>query len=189
MPTFEISFWNAWILALFTILHPMIIKFVDKAFGNGDINRKMGDVTPNEGEKKPIPIPTILLIVLFFYSIFLPLKTGTPWLFTGLAIYIVGVAIFLSAIIVAAKTPINQVFSQGMYRYSRHPLYLSFLFIFLGIGVASASWLFLLLLMVWMIFPISQITSEEQGCLEIFGVEYQEYMNRTPKWLGIPKSK
>jgi protein-S-isoprenylcysteine O-methyltransferase Ste14 len=32
------------------------------------------------------------------------------------------------------------------------------------------------------------VNSEEQGCLDSFGDEYKKYMERTPKWLGIPKS-
>jgi protein-S-isoprenylcysteine O-methyltransferase Ste14 len=164
------------------------MKFVDKAFGTGNINQKMGDVPKEKGEKKTIPIPTLLLYVIFSISIFMPLKLGTIWFYVGLPVYLVGILMFLSAFITAAKTPMDQIFTQGMYRYSRHPLYLSFLFIFVGIGVASASWLFLLLSMGWMVFPISQVTSEERGCLEAFGIEYQEYMDRTPKWLGFPKS-
>jgi protein-S-isoprenylcysteine O-methyltransferase Ste14 len=188
IPTFEIGFWNAWILSLFMILHPLIMNFVDRAVGTGNLNKKMGDVPAEAGGVKPIQIPTLLLIILFIISIFLPLKLGTTWFYIGLAIYLFGIMMFLSSMITAAKTPMGQVFTRGMYRYSRHPLYLSFFVIFLGISVASASWLFLLLSVGWMIFPISQVTSEEQGCLESFGIQYQEYKNRTPKWLGIPKS-
>jgi len=189
IPSFEIGFWNAWILALFMLLHPLIMNFIDNAVGTGSINQKMGAVPAKEGEKRSIPIPSVLLIVLFVYSIFLPLKLGTAWFMVGFAIYLVGIVMFLTSMITAAKTPMGQIFSRGMYRYSRHPLYISFLFIFMGISVASASWVFLLLSMGWMFFPISQVASEEDGCLESFGNEYQEYMHRTPKWLGIPKSK
>jgi protein-S-isoprenylcysteine O-methyltransferase Ste14 len=186
--TFKIGFWNAWILTLFTVLHPLIMNVVDEAFGTGNINQKMGDVPLEKGEKRPIPISTVLLIVLFVFSIFLPLKLGTSWFYLGLVVYLVGIVMFLGSIIIVAKTPMGQIFTRGMYRYSRHPLYVSFIFIFVGISVASASWLFLLLSMGWMVFPISQVGSEEKRCLAFFGVEYQEYMNRTPKWLGIPKS-
>jgi protein-S-isoprenylcysteine O-methyltransferase Ste14 len=33
----------------------------------------------------------------------------------------------------------------------------------------------------------SQAVAEERGCLETYGVEYQDFMNRTPRWIGIPK--
>jgi len=28
---------------------------------------------------------------------------------------------------------------------------------------------------------------EERFCLEKYGDAYREYMNRTPRWIGIPK--
>jgi protein-S-isoprenylcysteine O-methyltransferase Ste14 len=30
---------------------------------------------------------------------------------------------------------------------------------------------------------------EEQSCLEKYGDAYREYMDRTPKYIGIPKSE
>jgi len=189
IPVFDLGLWNAWIPSLFIVLHPFIMKLVDKAVGTGNINAKMGDIPTEEGEKKPIPIPTILLMVLFVYTIFLPLKLGTTWFYVGLAIYLIGIGMFLSAIITAARAPSGKIFTGGAYCYSRHPLYLSFLLTFLGVSVASTSWLFLLLSLGWMYFPLAQVNSEERGCLDTFGVEYQEYMNRTPQWIGIPKSR
>ncbi len=46
-PTFEIGLWNAWILALFIVLHPFLMTLVDKLFGAGDFNQKMGGEPPN----------------------------------------------------------------------------------------------------------------------------------------------
>ena len=187
LPVFEIGFWNAWILGLFVLLHPLVMKFVDFAFGFGDINRKMGETTEAKSEKRLISVPSLLLIALFICSVFLPLRLNSFWFYSGLVVYSLGIALFLSSIVTAAKTPTGQVFCEGMYRYSRHPLYLSFMFIFLGISLASVSWLFLLLSLLWMTFPLSQVNAEELGCLETFGVGYQEYLQKTPKWLGIPK--
>ena len=30
--------------------------------------------------------------------------------------------------------------------------------------------------------------TEERHCLEEYGDAYRDYMNRTPRWIGIPKS-
>jgi len=60
---------------------------------------------------------------------------------------------------------------------------------FIGIGIASASWLFLLLGAINTILQHILIASEERWCLEEYGDAYREYMNRTPKWIGIPKSE
>jgi protein-S-isoprenylcysteine O-methyltransferase Ste14 len=189
LPAFEIGLWNAWIFMLFIALLTLIMILVGKAVGTGNIYKKMGDVPTEKGEKRANAISTAFMLLLFAYSIFLPLKLGTAWFYAGLMIYLMGLVMFLSAIVTVAKTPMGQIFSQGMYRFSRHPLYLSFLIIFAGVSVASTSWVFLLLSVGWIIFPVHQITAEERGCIEAFGVEYQEYMNITPRWLGIPKSR
>jgi len=188
LPAFKIGIWNAWILMLFMALHTLIMLLIDKAMGTGNIYKKMGEVPTDSGEKRANTISTTLMYVLFAYSIFLPLKLGTLWFYAGILIYLLGISMFISAIITVAKTPMGQIFSQGMYRYSRHPLYLSFLIIYVGVSVASVSWVFLLLSIGWMVFPAMHVTFEERECLEAYGDEYQEYMNRTPKWIGIPKS-
>ncbi|OGO14589.1 MAG: hypothetical protein A2Y53_04670 [Chloroflexi bacterium RBG_16_47_49] len=189
-PAFEIGLWNAWILMLYLPLHTLIMKAVDKAVGTGEIFKKMGDdVSYQKGEKSASTIYMVLLLVLLAYSIFLPLKLGTAWFYAGLTIYLVGLVMFLSAIVNIATTPLGKPFTQGMYRYSRHPLYFSGVITFVGVSIASASWVFLLLTGVIMIVLAYTIIAEERSCLETYGVEYQEYLNKTPRWIGIPKSR
>jgi protein-S-isoprenylcysteine O-methyltransferase Ste14 len=162
---------------------------VDKAVGTGEIFKKMGDVPTEKGEKRAYAIYMVVLLVLLAYSIFLPLKLGTVWFYAGLTTYLVGLVIFLTAIVNIATTPLGQPFTNGMYRYSRHPLYFSGSITFVGVGVASASWVFLFLSVVIIILQTSQVIAEERDCLETYGNKYQEYLNRTPRWIGIPKSR
>jgi protein-S-isoprenylcysteine O-methyltransferase Ste14 len=75
-----------------------------------------------------------------------------------------------------------------MYRYSRHPIALGTVLPFIGAGIASASWLFLLLAAIlWIISHFSAI-AEERATAKKFGEAYSEYMKKTPRWIGIPKS-
>jgi protein-S-isoprenylcysteine O-methyltransferase Ste14 len=189
LPAFEIGLWNAWIPMLYWPLHPLIMIIVDKAVGTGEIFKKMGDVPTEKGEKRAYAIYMVVLLVLLAYSVFLPLKLGTVWFYAGLTTYLVGLVMFLTAIVNIATTPPGQLFTHGIYRYSRHPLYFSGSITFVGVGVASASWVFLLLSVVIIILQTSQVIAEERSCLEIYGDEYQEYLNRTPRWIGIPKSR
>ena len=189
LPTFKIGLWNAWMLMLYFPLHPLIMIVVDKVVGTGEIFKKMGDVQYEKGEKRDYVIFMIVTILLIAYSIFLPLKLGTAWFYAGLSIYLVGLAIFLTAIVNVATTPPGQLFTKGLYHFSRHPMYIAVSIINVGVGVASASWIFLLLSVVIIVLYTSQVVAEERGCLETYGAEYQEYMNRTPRWIGIPKSR
>ena len=172
---------------LYYPMHPLILIAVDKAIGTGQIFQKMGNEGDGGGQKNANRIYYAILVGLLVYSIFLPLRTGTTWLYIGLAIYLIGLVMFLASVARVAITPQGQLFTQGIYRYSRHPLYLSMLLTFAGVGMACASWVYLILTMVLIFLQAYQVEKEEQGCLRTFGDEYQEYMRRTHKWIGIPK--
>ncbi len=86
-------------------------------------------------------------------------------------------------------TPIGEKpITTGLYRYSRHPMYITQLVMFIGVGIASASWLFLLLTIVYTALGFIYAGSEERVCLEKYGDAYREYMEGTPRWIGLPKS-
>ena len=189
LPAFDIGLWNAWILMLYYPLHPLIMIVVDKAVGTGDMSKKMGDLPDEKGEKRVFVIGMVVILLLFVYSIFLPLKVGTVWFYAGFTIYLVGLVMFLTATVNIATAPLGQPLTKGMYRYSRHPLFFSSSVTFVGISIASASWIFLLVTVVIIVLQNSLARAEERGCLETYGDEYKEYLNRTPRWIGIPKSR
>jgi protein-S-isoprenylcysteine O-methyltransferase Ste14 len=54
--------------------------------------------------------------------------------------------------------------------------------------IASASWLFLLLSAILIVISHFLAITEESATAKKFGDAYREYMNKTPRWLGIPKS-
>jgi protein-S-isoprenylcysteine O-methyltransferase Ste14 len=58
-----------------------------------------------------------------------------------------------------------------------------------GIGIACGSWIYLLYAVVFIILMHIGVAPEERFCLEKYGDAYREYLNRTPKWIGIPKSE
>jgi len=61
----------------------------------------------------------------------------------------------------------------------------------LGVSILSASWGFLLLTIisgVGFTRPFF-LKVEEAECLGHYGAAYREYMNRTPRWIGIPESE
>jgi len=85
-------------------------------------------------------------------------------------------------------TPLDKPVIKGIYRYSRHPMYLTMFLMLLGAGIASASWIFLLFSVVDIIMPHLFVEVEERYCLDKYGDAYRGYMNRTPRWIGMPKS-
>jgi protein-S-isoprenylcysteine O-methyltransferase Ste14 len=59
----------------------------------------------------------------------------------------------------------------------------------IGVGIATASWVLLLLSVAYIIAPLLWVDAEERHCLKVYGDAYREYMNKTPRWIGIPKSR
>jgi len=61
------------------------------------------------------------------------------------------------------------------------------LIIYIGTGIASASWVFILLGIANIFWIRTEAISEERYCLARYNKEYREYMNKTPRWIGIPQ--
>jgi protein-S-isoprenylcysteine O-methyltransferase Ste14 len=180
-PVFEIGIWNAWVFMVFIFL---CIILTVRIFKN-DVGKK---IAHGEEERKYNLLVALFFFILLIYSIFLPMKLGTIWFYTGLAIYLLGLTVCTVAVANVAATPLGEPFTKGVYQYSRNALSLGMLLIFLGVGVASASWLYLLLSVMIMIITHFMVLAEERSCLNKFGDSYREYMNKTPRWIGIPKS-
>jgi len=130
----------------------------------------------------------VIWIILVIYSIFLPLPLGTPLLYAGIALFVAGLIIVEIAEIPWKTTPVGGPITGGLYRCSRHPVYIGVFVQYIGIGIASASGLFLLLTIVSLIPTILTAPAEERFCCEEYGDAYRAYLNRTPRWLGVPKS-
>jgi len=183
IPVFEIGIWNAWIFMLINFLPMPIIMRVHKGL--------IGEVTKqySEAHRTLNYIEWVLWGFAFVYSIFLPLRLGTMWFYVGLPIALVGTVTYIMVIVSFVTTPIGEKpVTTGLYRYSRHPMYITQLVMLIGVGIASASWLFLLLTIVYTGLGFIYAGSEERVCLEKYGDAYREYMERTPRWIGLPKS-
>jgi protein-S-isoprenylcysteine O-methyltransferase Ste14 len=130
----------------------------------------------------------MLNLLMFIYSIFVPIKLGTAWFYVGLPVYLVGLVLYALVFIAFAVTPAEKLVTGGIYRYSRNPMQLSIFLLVAGIGIATASWVFLLLALLFLIMPLLWLKAEEAHLLKFYGDVYRDYMDRTPRWLGIPKS-
>jgi len=184
-PAFEIGLWNAWIFMLYQILtFPILFRLIKK----NTRGMKEPKLDLSKTKKIFLIFSKLILAPAAIYSIFLPLKLGTIWFHVGLPITLVGLVTYTIVLVNWAKTPPGKPVTRGLYRYSRHPMYITSFLFFLGLGVATASWLFLLFAIVFIIGAVVFIDFEEKSTLKQFGDAYRKYMNRTPRWIGIPKS-
>jgi len=185
-PAFEIGLWNAWIFTLYYVaLGPILMSLINK-----EASKKLKESPQlSDTERKLGNFGTVIWLGGLIYSIFVPLQLGRTWFYVGLPIC--STALIMSTIILVniINTPPDEPFTKGLYRYSRHPIYLSQFLLFLGIGVACASWIFLLFATLLISIQRILVVSEEWGCLEKYGDAYREYAIKTPRWLGRPKSE
>jgi protein-S-isoprenylcysteine O-methyltransferase Ste14 len=121
------------------------------------------------------------------YSIFLPLRIGTPWFSAGLGIFGGGLTWLVLATFGVARTAAGEPFTGGVYRYSRHPMYLSMILVYAAVSVAAASWLFSVITLITIVLQRFQAIQEESYCLEKFGQAYRQYLARAHRWIGVPK--
>ena len=187
IPAFGIGVLNAWIFMIWLLIALFLVplNIIPKGREEGS------DFTAefSKTQKYAIRSMHIIYLLSIIYSIFVPLRLGTPWFYAGLPTYLVGLIAYAMVWVGFATTPPDKPVTKGIYRYSRNPMQLSQVAIYLGVGIATASWVFLLLAVVYMIVPLLWVDAEERHCLKVYGDAYREYMNKTPRWLGLPKSE
>ena len=189
-PAFEIGLWNGWILWILLFLSMIIPNFFMSEEAKIRTNRASQFVPFDKKKEKILALSTHVVIMPFsiIYSIFLPLKIGTAWFYLGLVIFILALGMSFMATLSFATTPVDQPVTGGIYQISRHPIYLSGFLLFIGIGISTASWIILLCAVLWLALFHLVLPSEEQFLLEKYGESYCDYIKKTPKWIGIPRS-
>jgi len=187
IPAFEIGVWNAWIFMIWPWVDTLAVRLV----GLDVYRRASGQSEMKTGHQYRVVSAVSMGIdtMAVAYSIFLPLKLGTIWFYAGLAIFLIGLVVLTTATVNFATTPMDVPITRGIYHYSRHPLYLASLLIYFSVGIASASWVFLLVFVVQSVSIRISAVGEERYCLEKYGEAYSEYIDKTPRWLGLPKSR
>ena len=184
IPDFELGLWNAWILIIpLTIFWVGGVKFL--------FSRRMPESAPPSKSKDKIlsSLLVIIMFVSFIYSILMPLKLGTIWFSIGVVVYLVGLILIAITMINFATTPLNKPVTKGVYRYSRNPMFIGWFLFYFGIGIVCISWVYIVITILFIIVVNYSSPFEEAVTLEHYGKAYKEYIKRTPKWLGIPKTK
>jgi len=185
IPEFELGLWNAWILML-----PLLLSWLSFMFLNRE--RKEDPAVWKRVDKK-MKKSNITVQLIFFgaliYSVFLPLKLETTLLWIGLFIYMIGIIFSTMAMLAFVATPKDRPVTKGIYRISRNPMYLGMFMIFFGVGIACVSWVFLISAVVFILLMAKFVVYEEAICIGKYGNAYVEHRNKTPRWIGIPKSE
>jgi protein-S-isoprenylcysteine O-methyltransferase Ste14 len=141
--------------------------------------------------------PTYLLLALLLMlalHLFLPLGRiiPAPWNLAGLVPLAVGVRINLLADRAFRKAgttvkPFEEpstLLTDGVFRFSRHPMYLGFLLALIGVAALLRSltpWIVVPVFGAWM--EVAFVRHEESALAVAFGEQWESYKTRVRRWL------
>jgi len=133
---------------------------------------------------------TLLMII----SIFLPLNKAIelPYNLVGLIVFIFGayVAISTKKMFKRTETPMSpkatplKLHTEGIFNYSRNPMYLGIVIGLLGIAILTGILINLLFPVVYIILmDVFFIKYEEENLQNKFGEKYRKYKENTKRWI------
>jgi protein-S-isoprenylcysteine O-methyltransferase Ste14 len=179
IPRFEAHLLNPWLLCL-----PFVLQGIHVALFRRDVARRMADMTGYTARERAFTVAASTLPYPFMLlTIWTPFTAARPLLLAGLGVYGVGLGALAAAAWVLHTTPPDQPFATGIYRWSRHPLYVAAALMFLGVCLATTNAALLGLLVVMLVLQHQMILAEERSCREKFGAAYLDYTRRVPRYL------
>lgn len=181
MARFELGLGNAWLLSLpFLILVTLMVGM------RKDIIKRMSDMTGYTTREKFFTVSASISPYPFMIAtIWVPLISIPLLLFFGLLIYILGMALCAASLKVIIKTPPDEPFTAGPYRFSRNPMYVSSTAVFIGICMATANLVLLGYLAISVMLQHFMILAEERMCKEKYGWAFEGYLRKVPRYLFI----
>jgi protein-S-isoprenylcysteine O-methyltransferase Ste14 len=180
LPALKLGWFNGWfMLAVFYLIFSFLMLLFPK-----DVVVKLFSISGWSRQQR------ILFSIgkLFSFSclgiiIFSPLKIGQGIFVTGGVVFLLGFVGMMVALFNFRNTAPDQPVTQGFYRVSRNPQWMSLATMILGTCIAIGSWAAIILLLIAAVFYHFRILGEERACLNRYGEVYQNYLKRVPRYV------
>lgn len=130
----------------------------------------------------PVPVPASLEATLQ--------AAGAVVLALGIVLAPVNAVLFLlrGTTLNPARAP-TRLFTGGLYRCSRNPMYIGLLLVYAGVALLHAqAWALLLIGVPVALVDRVYIPFEERKLAETFGAPYLSYCRRVRRWLGVRRA-
>lgn len=165
-------------LPFYVIRFPLLSKLNKQAV------QRAAHFAPMQDREKPAYwIYQITNGMILIYLCFLDVRLDASWqCWIGAMIYGLGLGLCLMSIIDFARPEEDGFHKEGLYRYSRNPMYVAYFVYYSGCAIWTGS---LFLFMVVLVFQISAhwiILAEERWCREVFKERYSEYCNHVRRY-------
>ena len=162
-------------------------KFLRK--GSKDMSKTEFDKSSTKYISIVMGISFILLFLSPLLNYFLIGKISYMWIgITGIFLGIIGFIIRCVAFYTLGRfftrtlqeTKDHALITNGIYKYIRHPGYISDILIFLGVAMALCNWIpVIFVIIAYPIVYAYRIKMEEKMLIEIFGEAYIRYQKQT----------
>lgn len=181
---------TAWYLRLFWVY---IVSFAISWLLYGIIRAKRMGAGASLGKSWMLAI-WVILIAGWVLMWFVPFKiTLAFWI--GLPIIAFGQLVYALGYLAMREHPEKKktVVDWGIYKVSRHSHVMAGVICLLGViivGWNTASVAYLILWVYFLAYVVLthlHVLSEEKANVEKFGKEYEDYMKRTPRYIGMPR--
>lgn len=181
MTAFKLGIGNAWLLSL-----PFIALVAGMAGVKKHTIKRMSDMTGYTARERFFTISASLAPYPFVIAtMWVPLTSILPLLCLGLLVYLFGMALCAASLMVIIKTPPDEPFTAGPYRFSRNPMYVSATAVFIGICLATADVALAGYLVVVLVLQHYMILAEERTCRLKYGESFDRYLKRVPRYLVV----
>lgn len=169
----------------FLLLIPFfIIRFILLSILNKTaVNRAAFFAPMVNREKIAYYIYQISNIGIFLYTLFIKIKVDFSYLFfLGTFLYVIGLFLFTITIINFSSPNEIGLNTNGIYKFSRNPMYVSYSIYFISIALLSKSLILLIMIIMFQVSSHWIILAEERWCISSFGEMYMQYMKKVKRY-------
>ncbi len=169
----------------FLLLIPfLLIRFLMLSILNKNAIPRAAHFAPVQGkEKAAYYIYQLSNIGFFVYLFFLNVKMEFSWQFyLGGIFYIAGLGLCAVSIVSFSFPDDTGLNINGIYRFSRNPMYVSYFVCFIGMAILTKSWILFAMVIIFQVSAHWIILAEERECKKKFGERYLQYMKQVRRY-------
>ena len=170
----------------FLLLIPFfIIRFVLLRRLSSSALQRAAHFAPMQGKEKiAYYVYQISNVGIVLYPLFLTIQINTLWYLTaGLLCYLLGLSLCAVTMVSFSAPDHTGLNMNGVYRFSRNPMYVAYFICFIGIALLTQSRVLFAMVVVFQVSAHWIILAEERWCLEKFGADYERYMHRVRRYI------
>jgi protein-S-isoprenylcysteine O-methyltransferase Ste14 len=181
MAGFELGIWNAWLMTI-----PFLVIMICMVGRKMNIAKRMSDMSGyTAGEKTVTATASLAPYPFMIATLWAPLTSNLLLLGIGTMFYLIGLYLLVASLNVIIKTPPDEPFTAGPYRFSRNPMYVSATIVFMGVCLATTNLIFVAYLVIAVLLQHFMILAEERVCKGKYGLAFESYMQRVPRYVLV----